>query len=780
LKPSSESFRGGWLPLLIIVLVTTLLFADVLLGNRTLYFRDIYNNHLPLKVLQAEQIRDGVLPLWNPGLSGGQPLLANLNLFTFHPATLLFLALDPVSAVNWTVFLQLLLAGWAMFLLARRLGWGDAGALFSGLAFALSGFMLSLGNLLNMLNSAAWLPLTAWLFLRWRQQGAPWAGLGCLGSLSVQLLGGDPGMALVSVLLMALLVFRQDEEGGSLRGLVSVAGLSLAAAGLCGLQLLPFRELVTQTVRGWGFTYRGATFWSIHPLRLVELHLPSFYGDVDSTTAGALWGNRLFDDGFPLILSIYVGQAVLLFAALALLRWRRDRDVLLLGLFLGAGLLFSLGGHTPFYRLVYAMPGAGGMRFPSRFLIMVVLALALLAGRAFGRVAGGKRPAPWFGVTAMGWAMAGAVVLSLVMWHGGLGGGPPGRGLLAQLFLFSSAALLLAVTRRRLGRPVFIAIGLLLLVADLGLFGAGVNFRTDRSFFSSVPPAAEAIRADSGQDGWIRVHRRDKPQGITIDPPAKEKEWICLWDRSLLSPPSGLLSGVGYDLGITTDLLSPRTTAEAARRMHRGGLAWQRLMWDLCAVDYVLGFDELDVPGLTTVHRTTDFSTISMVSQRNETALPRARLVSEARFADQVSELDMVFAPGFDTRHQVVLPAGAGDGFTAPVEGADPGSCRIVHDGSARVEVVVEAGQPCWLVLADTWFPGWEARVDGEPRLILRANSLHRAVRVEPRDRVVTFTYSPRSWRAGLIISLATVLLVGVCFGLAVFRRRREGRGNGQ
>jgi uncharacterized membrane protein YfhO len=91
------------------------------------------------------------------------------------------------------------------------------------------------------------------------------------------------------------------------------------------------------------------------------------------------------------------------------------------------------------------------------------------------------------------------------------------------------------------------------------------------------------------------------------------------------------------------------------------------------------------------------------------------------------------------------------------------------------VEVAVEAGQECWLVLSDTWFPGWEARVDGEARPIRLANGQHRAVRVRPGERTVIFEYAPRSWRDGLLVSLVTAILVGVCFGLAAYRGRREG-----
>ena len=793
--------QGGWraaLPPLLITLVLALLFADVLVGGRTLYFRDIYNNHLPLKSLQAAQVLAGQVPLWNPALSGGQPLLANLNLFTFHPSTLLFLVVDPVTAVNWTVFLQLLLAGIGSFLLARRLGWGEAGALFAAIAFTLSGYMLSLGNLLNMLNSAAWLPLTAWLFLGWRATRSPLRGLACVFSLTIQLLGGDPGMVLATLLLITLLAFHRPGEGGPApaRDLAALAGVSLAAAGLAGLQLLPFVELLQQTVRGWGFTLRGLTFWSTHPLRLLELHLPAFFGDVNSTAAGDLWGHRLFDDGFPLILSIYAGQAVLFFALAALLRWRRDRDAVLLGLLLAAGLLLSLGGHTPLYALLHKLPVVGGMRFPSRFMVLVTLALALLGGKAFGRLADGRqegsRLAARLGLGGMAWSLAAAIFFAGTMISGGwvvelvsraaaqsvddvLRGAVAGllqRGLLAQLILFATAFLTWAAARGRMPRALFAGVVLAVLAVDLCLFGAGVNFRTDRTFFTSVPPAAEAIRSDAGHSGLVRVFREDKPAGFRIDPPAKEKEWICLWDRSLLTPPSGVSLGLGYDLGVATDLLSPRSTCEAARRMFGGSPADRRRMLDLSAVTYVLGFDEGAAPGLATVFRTDDFSTVTMSVRRNPGALPRARLVATAVTAGDGDVFDAVLDPGFDPHRQVVLRGLAKMPAEPGGDARAPGRCRIVEDRPGRVVLEVAPAGPSWLVLADTWYPGWRAEVGGEERPILEANGLHRAVRVGPGDREVVMTYRPRSWLAGRLVSLATALILAVCFGHGQLRRR--------
>jgi hypothetical protein len=71
-----------------------------------------------------------------------------------------------------------------------------------------------------------------------------------------------------------------------------------------------------------------------------------------------------------------------------------------------------------------------------------------------------------------------------------------------------------------------------------------------------------------------------------------------------------------------------------------------------------------------------------------------------------------------------------------------------------RLEVDLKAPGAGWLVLSDVWYPGWRAWVDGRPVQILRANFLFRAIRVEPGDRQVIFTFQPFSFWLGLGLSL--------------------------
>jgi hypothetical protein len=139
----------------------------------------------------------------------------------------------------------------------------------------------------------------------------------------------------------------------------------------------------------------------------------------------------------------------------------------------------------------------------------------------------------------------------------------------------------------------------------------------------------------------------------------------------------------------------------------------------------------------------------------NPFALPRARLVGGAVVEpDDGAALALLQDPGFPRESVVLLAEGRG----GPPPHAAPGSAAIVVSEPDRVRVEIAPGAPGWLVLADTDFPGWVARVDGRERPIVRANLAFRAVAVTPGDQVVEFRYEPISFRAGAALSVLAVL----------------------
>ena len=92
-----------------------------------------------------------------------------------------------------------------------------------------------------------------------------------------------------------------------------------------------------------------------------------------------------------------------------------------------------------------------------------------------------------------------------------------------------------------------------------------------------------------------------------------------------------------------------------------------------------------------------------------------------------------------------------------------------MQDAPNRVTIHAVLDTPGYLVLADTWYPGWQATVDGEPAEVLQAHYAFRAVYLEAGEYTVKMDYQPTSVHIGGVISLAVSVccLVGwLIFGL--------------
>ena len=80
------------------------------------------------------------------------------------------------------------------------------------------------------------------------------------------------------------------------------------------------------------------------------------------------------------------------------------------------------------------------------------------------------------------------------------------------------------------------------------------------------------------------------------------------------------------------------------------------------------------------------------------------------------------------------------------------------------------------LVLTEQSFPGWTVTVDGEPRELLTADAIFRAVALGPGEHEVVFRYRPWSLRAGLALSAAAALVLGAFLILGLRVRPLESR----
>lgn len=95
----------------------------------------------------------------------------------------------------------------------------------------------------------------------------------------------------------------------------------------------------------------------------------------------------------------------------------------------------------------------------------------------------------------------------------------------------------------------------------------------------------------------------------------------------------------------------------------------------------------------------------------------------------------------------------------------EDGDARIEKQREDRLEIAVKAKGPALLVVAMTYYPGWEATVDGQPARILRADYAFLAVPLPAGARSVVLAYRPAAFRAGLALSalgLVALLLLSM------------------
>jgi len=394
----SSRFRGALFVGLLVV-APLLLHVGHLGPGRIPYLRDLSRTHLAFKRVAVAEMRAGRLPIWNPHHLCGAPLYANPNFFHLHPISALFLVLPFATAFSFALAgLSVLMAlGAGLWLRAR--GASTAAAIAGGAALALGGLGASLTNMYNLQASYAALPWALWSVTRWSDSGSRRHIAGLALALACCILGGEPsswGWALA--IGTGIAVARRGARAVPAIALAALLSLALSAA-----QLLPLMELTPQTVRGGGFTLRGSSFHSLHPIRLTGLLTPYPFGD--PTRSDDWRGHDQADGGAPLFYSIYPGLTVLVLAGLGLSRRGGDRWLLLAVAIVSIAL--ALGRYTPLFPLLWRLlPPLTQFRYPEKLLLGLFVALAALAARGLDRLGPRLRA-----------TIAGLVVIELLVAH---------------------------------------------------------------------------------------------------------------------------------------------------------------------------------------------------------------------------------------------------------------------------------------------------------------------------------------------------------------------------
>lgn len=345
---------------------------------------DAIHYFLPYRFHISEALRNGEMPFWSPYIYTGYPVQGDMQSGAWNPIVWLFSLFGryDLTLFHFENLLYIFLAGVGMYKLTYQLTGHARTALLTGMAWMLSGFMLS-GQLINWLAAAAFIPFVIHYYLLLMKQGKISNAIKTGFFLYLLFTAGYPSFFILTGYLMAALslialrdkyVHRKTMParigrfvGVHLVMLVVFAGLALPAI-VSYIDLLPYYQ------RGAGASYEETVVNSFDIRHLSTLLYPATIKANDMASVTDITCRNIYIGIIPLLLLI----------ALPPKRNRRTVLLTLLGLFT---LLFSLGDATPLRKWCFDLvPLMDTFRHPSQARLFFMLALLLLAAPGLQKV----------------------------------------------------------------------------------------------------------------------------------------------------------------------------------------------------------------------------------------------------------------------------------------------------------------------------------------------------------------------------------------------------------
>lgn len=664
----------------------------------------------------------------------GQPLVGQTQPGPLNPLNLIMLLwpLDEAGYLRFSVlnayFVAIhIVAALGLYWLCRELRRTRGASILATCAFSLGGFVGS-APWLDVLSGALWTPWVVLFFLRAARGSRPFESAALGGVfLGMAWLSGHHEIPLLVTLALgcawsAVVIFAHRPHRTT--AITRAALMFTIAAPVGALQMWSTIEFGRLAMR-WG-PAGGPVGW--------KDQVPYLSAAIYSFTPRGLFGIAFPDHDTGGDSSAFLGVIVSALAVFGLIAGWRYAAVRWLAVLAGGSLIYALGEFTPVHGVFSTLvPGLNKARVPVRALHLLNFAAAVLAAYGVDRLAGG-RAAQWSLRVAAALALPGAGILfGALTWNL-----QASEALLLSAFASVAwLALVVAWTRARpsLSREALFGLALVLMMAEMSATltrGWKSRFEEKSQRFAKQlyahRDAAEFLKHEPAPNR-VRVNDQDVP--------------VNFGDLHSIDMQEG------YTAGVTSNLLIFGRQTAAAQRLFR--------------VTHYLG-REAELTGWEEVFAGAG----SIKVFRNPRALPRARTVHQVQMVQSTAYLaGRIEDPAFDAGTTALLV-----GNFAPALETCAGDDNIKIAAYAPNRVIIKTEMKCrgLLVLADTYFPGWEARVNGRSTPILEVYGGLRGVVLNGGQHEVDFRYRPRAVFGGAALCLAGLLITLVV--VAVGRRR--------
>jgi len=808
--PQSTPRIPIWLPPTLFISLTVVLFREFIFGDQMLFGSDTLGLGYVARAFYAEALTElGSFPRWAPLILGGTPFIEALASgdALYPPSLLLLLLTEPYRALGWKLVLHIALAGLFMFGWVRTIGASRSAALLGGTAYMLAPYLVSLvqpGHDGKIFVTAL-APLLFWVVERHfiRPNLQTFTGIAFVVALVIYtthfqmayFLFGATGLYAICRSLQVWRSSNELERGRHPRATRRAAttfglflGAAVVGAGVAGPQFIPSVDYVTEYSRRIQTTREASgesgiawsSSWSLHPEEVMALLIPEFAGNNSGGadwSEGTYWGRNALKDNHE-----STGVIVLLLAAMALVGGKQRGLRIFLASLGGLALLFSLGAHTPLWRIFYeVVPGIALFRAPSQVMFLFSFAVSTLAALGLDRMLSLSQSdkADWNGIMRVLW---GATALM------GLLGFLASSGTLVSVW---TSVIYPEIDPGRLSRlntlePLIVRGAWISFFFVLGATGLGYAFR--RGFIASAGIVAGLLllvianeyRVSSGFVQVINFQEwsaADTNEQAILDQEANSEEPYRLLSfrrngQDVHPALHGIELAAGHHpndlsryrelIGMVGSGLPMNLLDEDIRRL----LNVQYILWP----DYQFGqsLSDLSVLSRTQLQDGTPYETVHQVS-----GLPRARLVGSATVKSDAEAIGYMLSSDFDPVREAVLAE------ASPITLDDEpviGSVAWQERSPNRQRLSVSSDSPALLVISDNWFPAWRAKVDGIDTPVLRAYHTLRAIPVDAGTHTVDMVYESDVVIRSFWLSIILFFTLSGASGYQFWRERRTWR----
>lgn len=671
---------------------------------------DSWHLSIANKFYYWEHLQKNTIPIWNPDIGTGYPALAEGQTGMFFLPNLIFFKIPNFAlAYNLVLVFSFITAATGTYLFCRLQKLTRLSAIFAAIVFSLGGFFIVHVQHLNLIQTASMLPWLFYLALKFIKT-RKLLFLQLLSTfISQQMFAGHPQTTFYSV--CGLFIYVSVLTIGNRKKLIKTILLLVLSVGfglaLSAIQILPTVELLN-TIEKEAASRLNIDEFIYKPVNLLQFLDPYILGNPTLNTY-PVWQKGVWGIYWESI--AYSGVIPLILALAVILAFPFKKTISKKPIAAFTAILFisialALGKYSPTHP-IFSIPPFSFFRVPSRFLLLSQFSIALLGA-----------------------------------------------------FYLSSARLKSKLT----------IVVMLITVFDLCFYFLNYNPTGSAKSWLAEPATANLIKNTNGQ----RIFSFGQFGAWNLNNNLKDwnKNDYFYFARNGLDRNSNLLFKVPNFY--VQEALEPfrnfvlRSVLEVSLQKKQGYYEVSSGSASFLAasnISHLLTTDPINSKDFEKVFEAKDNGSLFYV-YKNKVAPTRFFLTTNWKQAATIREIVIAYTKSHNPQDIAVLEKK----IKLPKNTLTQKNIKITKDAEAQTIIETETDQQALLVSSASFYPGWEAKIDGIQTPILAANINQRAVLIPAGHHVLEFIYKPKSLKIGMIISAISILLL-----LMLFKYRAKG-----